>query len=173
MGERTGCRVKETGYRVKDNVQKPGEASKTVEYSSYLRQQWGVTIKPDSIKIWILEIAKTLGGSREIGSGLKALRHDLDCGRLFNALVSVTSEPPFDRITKEKPHDISNHGILEIEIVEWNYWQIRHIPVEWDAENGEKIVDEKSEVIAVARFEEGKPICEGYSYEWRGIKEYY
>lgn len=157
MGERTAYRVK------LENKEKR-------EISPYLRQQWGIHINKGGIEKWIEKIAQYLCGTEDatIGDGLSALRSDLavDTGRLFNAILNVTSNRRFNSIYRELPPDVSNHGVVEIEIVEWDEWHINHIPVKWDKDEGEEMLEDDIETIAKVEFEEGKTVEEGMDYEW-------
>ena len=131
------------------------------ETSAIMRKQW----QDQSIEEITVGVAKTLIlsnvlGTDVIGSGLCALRGDLDVGRLAAALYHVVYEPPFDSIeTDPLTCDIDDNGLYEIEIVEWNHWNIRHYPINYD-----DTVLSLSELVAEVRFTEGKSLADGMKY---------
>jgi len=116
MGDRAGYRIRE-GDKV----------------SHLIRKQW----KVDDIKMLVSDVVKTLltdyDGQGKIGDGSVALRDDLHIGRLTAALYHVVYEPPFDSIETD-PHrcDISDNGLYEIELVNWNYWKVHNYSIGWD-----------------------------------------
>ena len=151
MGERTA-------YRVKSNH----------ETTPSLRKQWGY-YKTEELKKIIIGCAKVLCtfdgiGEEKIGSGFTALRHDLEFvpGRLFLALCYVIGKTPFDEITN-KPTDISDHGLFEIEIKKWNHWIIWHYDVKF--EDNSIIENSKRKVLEV-EFEAGKPVEKGIKFSY-------
>jgi len=130
------------------------------ESSAILRKQW----QDQSIEEIIVDVAKTLVWGYEIGSGMCALRSDLDVGRLAAALYHIVYNPPFDSIhTDPLSCDISDRGLYEIEITEWNFWKVWHYTINYD-----DIVISDPELIAEMRFEDGKPLSDGMTYTMVG-----
>ena len=147
MGDRAGYRVRENDV-----------------VSDIIRKQWKIS----SIEGVVTDVARTLltviGDGNDIGSGMSALRSDLDIGRLTAALYSVVYNPPFDSIeTDPFGCDICDNGIYEIELVEWNHWKV------W---NYRKVCNYPlrdhdaldRELIAEVMFTEGKPLHSGMEY---------
>lgn len=146
MGDRAGYRIKE------------GD-----EVSNLIRKQ----CQFDDIKEVVTEVAKTLlqgyNDEQTIGGGSVALRHDLNIGRLTAALYHVVYEPPFDRIeTNPVTCDISDNGLYEIELVEWNYWKVWNYEVGWRNDDPD-IFDPV--LIAEVWFTEGKTLSDGIEYK--------
>ena len=133
------------------------------ETSAILRKQW----KNYAIDRIVFGTAKTLmtcfviRGEKPIGSGLCALRSDLDIGRLSAAMYHTVYSPPFDSIeTDPLGCDISDNGLFEIELVEWDHWQINHYEIGFDDET---LSD--PELVAEVRFTEDKPLFEGIDFK--------
>lgn len=139
MGERTA-------YVVRDRERR----------SPYLRKQWGI-FTTDQIISLVYATARVLStsynGEESVGSGLVALREDLDSRRLFAAMVHVLYKPPFDEISIDIPDDIDDHGIFEIEIVKWNHWVVWHYDSDHSEYSKEKVVE--------VTFEYGKKLSDG------------
>ena len=155
MGERAGYRVRE---------------GNTV--SHILRKQWFIGNRRKDIETLVKKVARKLlindlikEGVEEINSGGIALRHDLYIGRLTASLFSVLYEPPFDSIEHSPDCDISDWGLYEIELVEWNRWVIWHYDVAWN--DGEL---ENKEKIAEVTFQSGKMLDDGMHFVWYGDK---
>ena len=145
MGDRAGYRVKE------------GD-----EVSNLIRKQWQM----DDIKELVTDVAKTLLNEYDdealIGGGHAALRNDLGIGRLSAALYHVVYEAPFDSIeTDPVKCDISDNGLYEIELVEWDYWKVWNYSIGWK-DDDRALFD--GQLIAEARFTEGKSLSDGMTY---------
>lgn len=110
MGERIGYRIRD-----KDGV------------SDILRKQWMEDPRLVTQNTWDM----LLNGDK-VGSGMCALRDDLEIGRGFAALVASNYNAPFDSIEKDIHCDISDHGLIEIDVSQYDNWKIYHIPVNWD-----------------------------------------
>ena len=145
MGDRVG-------YRIRDGN----------NVSHLVRKQW----QDYAIDRIVFGTAKTLmtcfvlGGEKTIGSGICALRSDLELGRLSAALYSVCYEPPFDSIeTDPLSCNIEDSGLYEIELVKWNHWEVWHYPIEYT-----DTTLSEPELIAVVHFTEGGTFPEGMDY---------
>lgn len=134
MGERAGYRVRE------------GD-----EVSHILRKQW---YTGDDMDLLVTDVVNVLATGHLIGSGRCALRDDLGIGRLSAALFSVVYDAPFDSIEFDTVCDISDHGLYEIEMVEWDHWKVWNYCV---AQDGELL---RRELLTEAFFEVGKAIGE-------------
>jgi hypothetical protein len=157
MGERAGYRIRE------DNV-----------VSDICRKQWYLGGDKHSLEYLVTEVAKKVTGGgygkvdAKIGGGMVALRDDLGLNRLFPALVKTICEGGFDSIEKDINCDISDHGLFEIEIKEWNVWMINHYGINWknyknywkDYSIGDKTI------LGAAIFETGKSLSKGTRFEW-------
>ncbi len=144
MGDRVGYRIRED-----DKV------------SHLIRKQW----KIDNIKMLVSDVAKTLltdyDGQGKIGDGGSALRDDLHIGRLTAALYHVVYNPPFDSIqTDPLSCDISDNGLYEIELVNWNYWKVHNYSIGWD----DDIHLFDGHLIAEVRFTNSKSLADGMKY---------
>lgn len=171
MGERAGYRCSE-GEKV----------------SPMLRKQWFIGDTKQDLEKFVRRVAEVLMsnefGEEElvIGDGSVALRNDLGIDRLFPAIVTAIYSPPFDSIYKEMAHDISDHGIYEIEMIKWNEWLVnsyRVTIVRVDKEGNKYGIDEILEkklntkdmkwnqevgdktVLMKVRFREGETLEEG------------
>ena len=120
MGERIG-------YRTRD---KNGT-------SQIIRKQWMKNVKDVVTDTW-----NTLGGNPD--NGWQAIRNDLENDRAFAALVVSVYDPPFDSIHENTDCDISDHGLVEIDVTNYKDWKIYHIPVPW--EEGQKF-DENNKTL--------------------------
>ncbi len=109
MGERIGYRIRD-----KDGV------------SDILRKQWMEDPTIVTVRTW-----ETLLAGEKVGSGMCALRDDLDTGRGFAALVYSNYNAPFDSIEKNVHCDITDHGLIEIDVSKYDNWKIFHIPISW------------------------------------------
>ena len=149
MGERAGYRV-----RVGNEV------------SDILRKQWFVGESKGEIRELIKNVATMLlqeyNGIGKINSGGVALRNDLDLGRLTASLFATIYTPPFDSIEKTI-WDISDWGLYEIEMVEWNKWIVWNYSVDWE----DNSIKDK-EKLAEVEFKEGKTLDNGMSFVWFG-----
>ena len=144
MGNRAGYRIRE-GDKV----------------SHLIRKQW----QYDDLRWVVTSVAQTLlqtcNGIGDVGDGSVALRHDLDIGRLTAALYSVAYEPPFDSIrTDPLTCDISDNGLHEIELVDWNHWKIWHYTIRWG--DPDKLFDPC--LVAEVTFTDGEPLYRGMEY---------
>ena len=115
MGERIG-------YRTRD---KNGT-------SQIIRKQWMKNVQEVVTETW-----NTLGGNPD--NGMQAIRNDLENDRAFAALVSVVYDPPFDSIHDNVQCDISDHGLVEIDVTDYKNWNIYHYEVDWDKDAGESL----------------------------------
>ena len=155
MGERTA-------YRVKSDY----------ETSPCLRKQWGY-FTTEELKEIITLCAKYLckynKHKGKIGDGITALRDDLELapGRLFLALCYVIGKTPFDMITN-KPTDISDHGLFEIEIVKWNKWIVWHYDVKFEDDS---IIENSKEKVLEVEFERGKTVKKGIKFLYVSDKD--
>jgi hypothetical protein len=100
------------------------------DISPMLRKQYYIGSDTENLKDFIFSTAKVLIGdeSNKIGSGQGALRDDLDIDRLFAAMAYILYVPPFDGIYKEDAPNIGDFGIYEVEILEWNEWNLNNYP---------------------------------------------
>lgn len=139
MGERAAYRVKGPMWSRKGKWTSP-----------MLRKQWYVGGSMDDIKGLFKAIAGELLNAhsglpaalrretQKIGSGMVALRNDLEAGRLTAALYKAIYHPPFDSIEISTNCDIHDHGLYEIELVSWNHWLLWHYDINGDgSERGE------------------------------------
>jgi hypothetical protein len=119
MGERIGfCFRDETGR------------------SQIFRQQW-MTEPETAVKLtW-----NTLGGKP--GDGGQALRDDLGIDRAFAALVYSIYQEPFDSIHDYINCDINDHGLVEIDITQFDNWKVNHIPILYHPEDSSSTEAEK------------------------------
>lgn len=146
MGDRAGYRIRE------------GD-----EVSNLIRKQWQIS----DIKELVSDIAETLlhdyNMQGKINDGFVALRHDLDIGRLTAALYHAVYDQPFDSIeTDPVTCDISDNGLYEIELVEWNHWKVWNYAIGW-RDDDQDIFDPV--LIAEVTFEEGKALSDGMTYK--------
>jgi len=138
-----GSRV---GYRIRSGD----------ETSAILRKQW----MDQDIKEIVMDIAKTLVWGYKAGSGMCALREDLNVGRMSAALYRAVYAPPFDAIeTDPITCDITDNGLFVVELVSWNFWRIWHHEIEFDDETLRE-----PELAAEVRFTEGKSLADGMEY---------
>ena len=167
MGERAG-------YRIKG---KEGT-------SPILRKQWFVGDDEKTLHIFIHEVAQTLCDGGQIDSGMCALRHDLDVGRLSLAVYHVLYSPPFDSMEFDTNCDISDHGLYEIELVKWNHWKLNHYTIpflltekdidskDWLDEASKKRYKQqlkdkdKSTLLADIKFTSDKSLSDGMKITW-------
>jgi hypothetical protein len=88
---------------------------------------------------------------------------DRDIGRLTAALYHAVYGPPFDSIeTDPLGCDISDNGLYEIELVEWNYWKVWNHSIGW-REDDAHLFD--AVLIAEVWFTEGKSLSDGMEYK--------
>ncbi|MHA1368216.1 MAG: hypothetical protein ACTSRA_00685 [Promethearchaeota archaeon] len=140
MGERAA-------YRVRDGL----------AFSHMMRKQWYQGGDKESLKSLIERVICTLnGGALGVGSMIfgSALRPDLDIRRLTAAMYNVLYDPPFDSIEYDYNCDIRDHGLFELEILEWNVWAINHYDIQTD-----DIYDKKR--LVLVKIENGMP-----EFEW-------
>lgn len=157
MGERAAYRVK-VGTKI----------------SPMMRKQWYVGSSHDDLRRFIYKVAKLLvyyppsnlykNEESCIGDGCVALRDDLclDNGRVVAALFNAIYRPPFDSIERydDVNCDIDDHGIFEIELCEWNVWNLNHYEVLWSYEKKCSRVGVQ-ECLATITFDEGKILDDG------------
>ena len=125
MGSRVGFRIRD-----KDGV------------SQILRQQWRGSIPKGIEKMWNL-----LGGKP--GNGGQALRDDLDKSRGFAAMVVAYYDPPFNSIEEDTKCDITDNGLIEIDISNWCLWKIYHYNVGWETDSVGELSD-KTEIATMS-----------------------
>lgn len=155
MGERAGYRVSSNGKSL-----------------FMLRKQWYEGSSHKELTDLIIKVASclmtdqfSLGRPVLINDGTVALRDDLRIGRLSMALLSALSDPPFNEVVEaDDIHcDINDHGIYEIELVEWNKWYLNNYPVLYENKTdklGKKIH------LATITFTQGKTLSEGMKIEF-------
>jgi hypothetical protein len=122
MGERAGYRVSDAKGRV----------------SWIVRHQWYYGGEKVELEVVVGKIAGCLMQSSymmgekdlKIDGGMVALRHDLDIARLFSATVKALGSDCFDSLEADIECDINDHGLYEIELVDWNKWNINHYDVD-------------------------------------------
>ena len=107
--------------------------------SPILRKQWAGSTEYGVTDMW-----KTLGGNP--GGGGQAIRADLDIGRGFAAMVSVFYDPPFNSVQMDTNCDISDNGLIEVDITLYDKWKVYHIEIGWD--DGEEGKEGKKTLIA-------------------------
>ena len=158
MGERAGYRVSKNGKSM-----------------LMIRKQWFVGSNHTDLKGLVVEVANVLmtdkfglcGDSKSllIGGGAVALRNDLGVGRLSMALLNVLSEPPFDEVVEGDDYhcDINDHGIYEIELIDWNKWELNNYPVKY-ANKTDALGEKKN--LATVTFEEGKDLKSGMKVDF-------
>lgn len=98
---------------------------KSKERSPIFRQQWKCSIEEAVSQMW-----KTLGGKPDDGG--QAIRDDLENGRAFAALVRSIYTPPFESIQLTTNCDISDNGLITIDITDYKHWIVYHEEVEWE-----------------------------------------
>lgn len=159
MGERAAYRVKQ------------GD-----EYSPMMRKQWYVGSSHQELTNLITKVASMLASSRfsrrgdvvsEIGAGGGALRDDLGWNRLAAALFDVLYDPPFDEIVSagDIHCDINDHGIYEIEMIEWDIWEINQYDVDWNSDTESNSLGLMTH-IATVTFQNGKTLEEGMGIDF-------
>ena len=132
MGERIGYCVRDPNGR-----------------SPIFRKQW--MIEPETVvKLTWDKLLTTMSFEgdefkevkRNVGDGSIALREDLTKSRAFAALVNTIYSPPFDSIHTDINCDINDHGLIEIDVSEYNNWKIYHIPIPYneDDKEGDKVL---------------------------------
>lgn len=89
------------------------------EDSPILRKQWKTSIKEAVCRTW-----QILLDGHDVGHGLCALRDDLAEDRAFAALCCAVYEPPFDSIHKDANCDISDNGLIVIDVTQFQNWKI-------------------------------------------------
>jgi hypothetical protein len=110
-------------------------------------------------------------GMANIGGGMISLRHDLSLGRLSMALLTAVASPPFDEVVEpdDLNCDINDHGIYEIELIEWNKWYLNQYDVEyhrtWEDHGGGSTLGPKRH-LATINFTEGEPLSSGMRMEF-------
>jgi hypothetical protein len=95
--------------------------------SPLLRKQWMSSIEEGVTKTW-----KTLTGGMAVDDGMCALRSDLSWHRTFAVMVNSFYSPPFDEICDKTNCDISDNGLIEVDITNYKNWEINHYDVNWD-----------------------------------------
>lgn len=119
----------------------------------------------------------------KINDGSLALRYDLDQTRLFPAMISALYQAPFNSIHDSLNCDINDHGIYEIELVEWNHWKINHYDVistavEGETKRGKRIYkslpDKLGEKVTLCEvhFQPGMTLEDGTSFTWYFPREH-
>jgi len=144
------------GYRVRDG-------NKT---SHILRKQWAIEDIGHVVKDVAQMLCTTVRGHDDINAGTVALRDDLHIGRLAAAMYSVLYRAPFDSIEVDINCDITNAGLYEIELVEWNFWKVWNYSVHTNA-TGPATLGEPWP-IAIATFAGGKSVEDGLVYTLMG-----
>lgn len=137
------------------------------EIGVYLRKQNYAGRSKQDMRAWVKAVARNLSSGKEVGDGAQALRHDLNISRLNSALIRSLLDPPFDEVHKNKAPDISQNGIFEIEVVEWNRWKVNHVPVDRINGEGEHIEEERQMEVAEITFEENKKLPDAANFEWK------
>jgi hypothetical protein len=137
-----------------------------------LRKQWYEGSSYEELEALVEKVASqlmsgrfSLGNKILIGDGSVALRDDLQIGRLSMAMLTALSDPPFNEVVEaDDIHcDINDHGIYEIELVEWNKWCLNNYPVEY--QNKTDVLGEKKH-LATITFIEGTPFPDGMNIEF-------
>ena len=105
------------GYCVRDKT----------ERSPIFRKQWSSSISKGVEGMWI-----RLSDNKGLGDGGQAIRDDLDWGRAFASLVVSFWDRCFNSIESGTNCDISDNGLIEIDITNFKEWKIYHIKVDWD-----------------------------------------
>jgi hypothetical protein len=149
MGERAG-------YRVRANN----------KVSPILRKHWYLgDSKPDIKKIVINTCANLMSEYHIelINSGSSALRHDLDFGRLTLAFFNAVYSRPFDSLNEDENCDISDHGLYELEMKEWNRWEFKNYEID---DCCKELRISKPITICEILIEKDKLIKEGIHFHW-------
>lgn len=146
MGDRAGYR-----FKGKENHE-----------SAYLRKQYAIAENEEDMKVTVKAIAEILLNGETVGSGISALREDLNyCpGRGLHALVKAEGRLPFDQVTQDIPGDIRR--IIEFDVSDPYNWEIRYIP------ESEFEKDSSGDVIAEVEFEKGENLANGMEFKWKG-----
>jgi hypothetical protein len=113
MGSRIGFRV----------IQKEDK-------SQIFRQQWNGGVEETIRNTWL-----TLSAGKTLLDGMQAIRDDLDIGRAFCALIASNYHAPFESIEKDTKCDISDNGLIEIDINDFKEWKVFHYRVDWSSGN--------------------------------------
>jgi len=144
------------GYRVR-------EGNKT---SHILRKQWAIEDIGHVVKDVAQMLCTTVRGHGVVGAGNVALRNDLHIGRLAAAMYSVLYRAPFDSIATGINCDITDAGLYEIELVEWNVWEVWRYPVHLGATSPDTLGTAR--LITIVTFTGGKSVEEGMVYTLAG-----
>lgn len=116
MGSRIGFCVEKT---YKDITQR----------SPIYRQQWAGSIPEIVESTW-----KTLSNGLPVDDGMQAIRSDLNTGRTIAALVYANYEPPFESIAIDVNCDISDNGLVIIDITNYKNWEVNHVDIDFEKE---------------------------------------
>ncbi|WP_309400026.1 hypothetical protein [Cerasicoccus maritimus] len=82
-----------------------------------------------SIQTLVVDMWNALGGKPD--NGAQAIRGDLGFDRAFAAMVGVGYHAPFNSIEKDTRCDISDNGLIEVDISQFDTWKIYHIEIGW------------------------------------------
>lgn len=93
--------------------------------SPLLRKQWITSIEELVTKMW-----ETLSQKNKADNGSQAIRFDLDWDRAFASMIFVGYEPPFNSIHMELNCDISDNGLIEVDIRDYKNWKIYHYDID-------------------------------------------
>jgi len=97
--------------------------------SQIFRKQWKQSISFVVQNMWDLLSLK----KKELG-GMQAIRDDLGIERAFAALVVSAYTPPFDSIEEDTGCDITDNGLITIDISDYKDWKIYHSDVDFYGE---------------------------------------
>jgi len=152
MGDRAGYRFK--GTKKHDSTER--------HESAYLRKQYAIAETEEEFKRVIAGIASKLLNGEDVGSGMSALREDLNRtpGRGLQALIKAEGRLPFDTVTQDIPGDIRR--IIEFDVSDPYNWEIRYI------RESEFEEDSSGDIIAEVHFEPAKPLEEAMKFTWKG-----
>lgn len=90
--------------------------------SGILRKQWMTSIKDGTEKMWFF-----MGGKPD--SRMHPLRNDLDIGRGFFAMVNCFGDSNFNSIEEDTHCDISDNGLITINIDDYKNWKVYHTEI--------------------------------------------
>jgi len=121
------------GYRVRD---KNG-------VSPIFRKQWARGTTEGLEKMMAF-----LDGGAGPGSGMGALRSDLDRHQAFAAMVVALYEPPFDSIEDDPACDIADNGLLEVDISRWDKWMVYLYPIAFSQAKGDCLGTDDPPLVA-------------------------
>lgn len=161
MGERIGFRVKDkNGVSAIFRQQFMSAPQEVVENTWNTLLSHKTFVDKDYSKLQLVH--------GKVGDGMLALRNDLDIGRAFAALVYSNYEPPFNSIESDVNCDITDHGLVEIDVSDYKHWKVYHYEVDWhDNFDVPSTLDEDSKTLYAEMTEKGyKQLAKLETLDW-------